>query len=160
MSNLVLRSEKLAFYGVKVEGNTVYHRMTGFTDLTTSKNPKEYTRQYVDEAFEQTDITGFSPSTAFAFDMYQGNLVHEDIAKISEEELVGDEAVREIVLVDLTKKNEDGSYKAVKREFTVVPDTEGGGVEAYNITGNLKVKGARVIGKATSADELETVSFE
>ena len=49
--NLMKRSDKVAFYGIKAaEGDTyTYHRMQGFTDISTSKNPIEYSRQYVDE---------------------------------------------------------------------------------------------------------------
>ena len=43
---LVQRADKVAFYGVKGEGDAVtYHRMKGFTDISTSKNPKEYSRK-------------------------------------------------------------------------------------------------------------------
>ena len=58
---LVPRSQKVLFYGVPAASGdtTTYHRMKGFTDVSTSKNAKEYTRQYVDELFEQTDVTGY-----------------------------------------------------------------------------------------------------
>ena len=78
---LVPRSKKVLFYGVPAASGdtTTYHRMKGFTDVSTSKNAKEYTRQYVDELFEQTDVTGYSPSTSYGFDQYAGDPVHADI---------------------------------------------------------------------------------
>ena len=48
-ADLVLRTGKVAFY--HVPGQSVYTRMEGFTSLSTSKNPTEYERQYVDEDF-------------------------------------------------------------------------------------------------------------
>ena len=144
MSNtLVKRSDKVAFYGIKAaEGDTyTYHRMQGFTDMSTSKNPIEYSRQYVDEDFEQADVVGYSPSIAYGFDQFAGNAVHEDIAKISDDELLGSAAIRPIVLVDLTKAS---GVNAVKRDFAVIPDSEGDSTDAYTYSGNLKVKGDKI----------------
>ena len=39
--NLVTRPKKLAFYEVF---SGTFHRMEGFTDLSYSQNPKEYSR--------------------------------------------------------------------------------------------------------------------
>ncbi|MBQ3181135.1 MAG: hypothetical protein IJB50_00005, partial [Clostridia bacterium] len=80
LGKLVQRHEKVAYYGIKDEtGNVVYHRMCGFTKMDTSKNPIEYTRRYIDESFEQTDVVAFSPSVSFSFDRYNGDPVHDDI---------------------------------------------------------------------------------
>lgn len=156
--NLMKRSDKVAFYGIKAtEGNTyTYHRMQGFTDMSTSKNPIEYSRQYVDEDFEQADVVGYSPSIAYGFDQFAGNAVHEDIAKISDDELLGTDAIRPIVLVDLTKAS---GVNAVKRDFAVIPDSEGDSTDAYTYSGNLKVKGDKIKGTATSADGWQTITF-
>ena len=159
MSNtLVKRSDKVAFYGIKAaEDDTyTYHRMQGFTDMSTSKNPIEYSRQYVDEDFEQADVVGYSPSIAYGFDQFAGNAVHEDIAKISDDELLGSAAIRPIVLVDLTKAS---GVNAVKRDFAVIPDSEGDSTDAYTYSGNLKVKGDKIKGTATSADGWKTITF-
>ena len=158
MSNtLVKRSDKVAFYGVKSTGDTyTYHRMQGFTDMSTSKNPIEYSRQYVDEDFEQSDVVGYSPSIAYGFDQFAGNAVHEDIAKISDDELLGTDAIRPIILVDLTKTT---GVNAVKRDFAVIPDSEGDSTDAYTYSGNLKVKGDKIKGTATSADGWLTITF-
>lgn len=155
--NLMKRSDKVAFYGIKAaEGDTyTYHRMQGFTDISTSKNPIEYSRQYVDEEFEQSDVVGYSPSIAYGFDQFVGNAVHEDIVKISDDELLGTEAVRPIVMVDMSKTEDN----AVKRDFAVIPDSEGDSTDAYTYSGNLKVKGDKIKGTATSADGWLTITF-
>lgn len=141
------RCDKLAFYGVKSGNETVFHKMQGFTSVVTSKNPQTYTRRYVDEPFEQSDVVGYSPSIAYTFDRFAGNPVHDDIVAVSDLELTGDEAVREIVIVDLAAPSDSG-YPAVKRDFAIIPDSEGNDTDAYTYTGTMKVKSEMVAGIA------------
>lgn len=153
---LVKRSDKVAFMGVLGEGGMyTYHRMKGFTEMSTSKNPIEYSRQYIDEAFETSDVTGYSPSISYAFDQYAGNAVHADLAKISDEELVGADAIRPIIIVDITKT--EGN--AIMRSFSVIPDSEGDSTDAYTYSGTFKVHGEKTIGNATSEDDWQTILF-
>lgn len=157
MAEIVKRCKKLAFYGVPGEGGTVtYRRMKGFDEITTSKNPMEYSRQYVDEEFEQTEVVGYATSIAFAFDLFADDEVHSDIAGIFDDEKTGKDAARSIVMVDISK---DGGF-AVKREFSVIAESEGDGKEAYKYKGSFRAKGEKVIGTATSSDDWQTVMFE
>lgn len=150
------RSDVVAFYGIGEK----YHRMRGFTEAATSKNPKEYSRQYVDEDGEQTDVVGYSPSMSYNFDSYTGNEVHEDIASIADNEDVGLAAVRTILIVDMTAAGStEGSFKAIKRDFAVIPDTEGDGTDAYTYSGNLKAKGPKEEVSVTSTDDFMTVTI-
>jgi len=160
INSMVKRNDKLAFYGVEgANGTVTYSRMKGFTDMSGAKNPIEYTRRYVDEAFEQSDVVGYSPSFSYGFDQHKGNAVHSDIIKIHNEELVMEDAVRAIIVVDMTDGNDAAGYSAIKRDFAVVADTEGGSVDAYTYTGTLKVKGERISGTATSDDNWQTIEF-
>lgn len=158
---LVKRSQKVAFYGVPGDSSaTTYHRMTGFTEISKSANPMEYTRQYVDEEYERSDIVGYSPEYSYAFDQFTESAVHTDIVAITDGELTGTDAVREIIIVDMTKKGTpENSFAAVKREFSVIPDSEGDTTEAYTYSGSLKVVGGRISGTATSADGWKTITF-
>lgn len=141
-------------------GDKVYHRMQGFTDMSKSLNPKEYSRQYVDEEFEQTDVVGFSPSIAYGFDQYVGNAVHDELVKLSDNEAIGTDAVRTIVVVDFTKPTDNpNEYVATSRDFSVIPDSEGGSMDAYTYSGNFKVKGSKIDGVATSNDDWLTITF-
>ncbi len=165
MGELIKRSDKKMFYGIPGTGGTTatFTRMHYFTELSTSKNPVEYSRQYVDEAMERTDVTGYSPSISFNFDDYAGDAVLEDIVAIINEEKLGTDAQRDLILVDFSKKV-DGGYYAVKRTFAVIADSEGDGSEAYTYGGNFKVTGAPVTGVATiatgdDADGVETITF-
>ncbi len=155
---LVKRCQKLAFYGV-VENDTVtYHRMSGFTEFSKKANPKEYKRQYIDEEHERNDVVGYSPVFSYEFDQFDGNKVHSDLATLADGEYTGTEAIRSIVVVDFTDENE-GAYSAVKRDFAVIPDSEGGSAEAYTYSGSFKASGDKVIGSATSDDNWKTLIF-
>ena len=60
---LVGRSQRVAFMNVGDSGSSLdFQRMTGFTNMTNAKNPKEYGRQYVDEDSERSDVVGYAPS--------------------------------------------------------------------------------------------------
>ena len=157
MEKFVKRCEKVAYYGVPTDNGTVYKRMTGFTDITVTKNPKEYKRQYIDQEFEQSDIVGFAPVISFAFDQFSGNEVHDDIMKIANNELIGDDAVREIIMVDFSTDKLNPT--AIKREFSVVVEKEGSGMDGYIVKGSFKVKGEKVFGNAASDDSFVTITF-
>jgi len=130
--------------------------MRGFSDLSTSKNAKEYTRQYVDEVFEQTDVVGYSPSMSFTLDQMKNDPVHKDIADIYNNEKVGMDAVRTIIVVDMLSETKE----AISRDYAVIAEGEGNGTDAYVYSGTLKAKGEKIKGTATSADEWQTITFE
>lgn len=157
LEKFVKRCDKVAYYGVPTDEGTVFKRMTGFTDITVTKNPKEYKRQYIDQEFEQSDIVGFAPVISFAFDQFSGNEVHDDIMTIADNELVGDDAVREILMIDFS--SDPTKPKAIKREFSVIVENEGSGMEGYIVKGSFKVKGDKVFGTASSADNFVTAVF-
>lgn len=152
MATLVKRSDKVAYLGV---GDTpTYYRMTGFTASTNNKNPKEYTRQYVDEDFEQTDVTGYSPSIDFTFDQYIDNPVHEALVSLIDGETIGTDAVVSIVIVDKADVVSTGVYNAVQRDYAVVAGSDGDSMDAYTYSGTFRIKGLRTTGTATlNADE-------
>lgn len=155
---LQLRSDKVAFLGIPKEGGQAgekeYKRMQGFTSFSVSKNPKEYSRQYVDESQEQTDVTGYSPSIEFGFDRYTGNDVHDFLGEIIDNEIIGTPAVVDILIVDMSK-DEATEENAQLRPYAVIADTEGDSMDAYTYSGTFAVKGDKTWGKAVvSADGL------
>lgn len=160
MNRIVKRSDKLTFFGVaNGDGVVTYHRMRGFSEISIKKNSKEYSRQYVDEEFEQSDVVGYSPSISFAFDQFKEDVVHQDLIALAESELVGDAAVRSILMVDLSQVDAEGKCPAVKRDFTVIFDAEASSMDAYSYSGTMKVKGEKIFGGAQSADEWTTCEF-
>lgn len=154
MDKILKRSDKLAFYEI----NGTYTRMRGFTDFSMSKNPTEYTRKYVDEKSERNDVVGYNPSISFAFDRFSEDEVHSDMVAIADGESVGAEAVRSIVIVDTTKEKNNG-FAAQKRDFAVIPDSEGNDSDTYTYSGSLKANGAIISGSAETDDDWQTVTF-
>ncbi|WP_303838612.1 hypothetical protein [Ruminococcus flavefaciens] len=158
---IVQRHKIVAFYGVTTTttsggtttSTTTFHRMKKFTQLAKSQNPIEYGRQYVDEPFAVTDVMGYNPSIAYVFDKHRNLPVQEDIIKITNEELLGDDAVRPIIIVD-TETNE-----AWKRDFAVIPNSEGDNINVYTYSGNFKCKGELIKGTAATSDDYQTVTF-
>lgn len=165
MEKMIKRSDKKTFYGIPGDAGATFTRMHHFSELSTSRNPGEYSRQYVDESTERTDVVRYSPSMSFNFDEYIGDKVLEDIVEIINKEKLGADAQREIILVDFSKPSGDG-FEAVKRTFAVIADSEGGSNDAYTYGGTFKAVGASVYGVATIAtpeggdsETVETIEF-
>ena len=156
---MIKRSEKLAFMQVTNGGTTAYRRMTGFTELSVSKNPKEYSRKYVDENTERNAVIGYSPSISYKMDYEPDNAVHYEFSSIADRELTGENAVRNIVIVDLTTEDANGICNAVKRAFSIIPATEGDDSETYTLSGNMKASGEMIFGTAETEDDWQTLTF-
>lgn len=152
------RSDKVSFFGNLSTGTETFNRMRGFTTLSGSKNAIEYTRHYVDEEFETTDVTGYSPSIAFGFDQYTDDLVHNEMVEILDGEYTGTEARRNIVTVDFSEPT-TGGYKAVKREYSIIGDADGDGTDAYTYSGTFRATGQRITGVATTNADSSIVTF-
>lgn len=165
MGAIVPRHKMLSFYGVTttttdstttpptVTTTTTYYRMKKFTQLSQSKNPQEYSRKYVDEPTQRTDVTGFAPQIDYGFDKHRSDPVLTDIVNITNDELLGADAVRTIITVD----TETGD--AYQREYTVSPGSEGDDVNIYKYAGSFKANGEQVKGTATTSDDWQTVTF-
>ena len=155
---LIKRSDKVSFFGNISTGTETFNRMRGFTTLSGSKNPKEYSRQYVDEEFETTDVTGYSPSIEFGFDQYKNDLVHDEMVEILDGEKTGTEARRNIVTVDFSQPV-NGGYKATKREYAIIGDTDGDSMDAYTYSGTFRSTGVRIEGVATLNSDNSVATF-
>lgn len=157
---LVGRHKRVAFMDVTGEGTT-YTRMTGFTSMSEGKNSSEYSRQYVDESSERSDVVGYAPSIDYEFDRYTNDPVQEKIAKVTDDELLGSDAQVTVVMVDLfeTKADDANTCTARKRDWSVIPDTEGDGTDALIYKGSLKVAGEIIKGTATTTDGWRTCTF-
>lgn len=130
----------------------------GFTDFTESKNPIEYSRQYINEATERTDIVGFAPSVTYAFDVLDADEVQGALMEITVSEALGDAAVVSVVTAFLHNRNEDGYAIATRREYTVCPGKLGQGTEALIVTGTLKACGDPTYG-VFDTDALEFIEW-
>ena len=154
----VTRNKKVAFMNVSTTGVANFLRMTKFTEISKSKNPTEYSRTYVDEDGEVTDVTGYSEEISYAFDLHTGNLVHQKIVDITDNEKVGNDALVQILQVDFTKQVGEG-YEARLRTYSVVPDTEGDSTDAYTYSGSFKKNNNMTIGVATMNADNTVATF-
>lgn len=158
MGKLVKRSRKVAFMNVSTTAIPNFLRMTKFTEISKSKNPQEYSRSYVDEDGEVTDVTGYSEEISYAFDQHEENLVHQKIVEITDDELTDQEALVDILIVDFTQPVE-GGYKARLRTYSTVPDTEGDATEAYTYSGTFKKNSLMTKGVAKMNSDNTVATF-
>lgn len=165
---VIMRADRKMFMGVKGTDSTeTICRMRGFTTLSESKNPIEYTRKYVDELFETTDVTGVSSSYDFTFDLLSPNAILTDLADIIDSEKIGNDAVRTFYCVDFHKPVSDGGYECVKRDFSIIGETVGDGTDALTYSGTLKVASTKTIGVASislpasggTSENVEQITF-
>ena len=141
MSNLVSRDQWVAYMNTGTDGTEEYNLVgEGFSSFSEAKNPKEYTRQYVHEKSERSDVVGYAPSISYSADMYSGDPCVERVAKAADEEQVGNAAHVDIVTVNLWES------VAYKRTYAIIPDGKGDGVEALIYTGTLKAVGGSIKG--------------
>lgn len=158
--NIVRRSKRMAFMNVQTTGTTPkYERMTNFTTMTNAKNPKEYSRQYVDEDAERSDVVGYAPSIEFSYDRHTNTPVHEILSRIHDRELLGNDTHVDIVSVDIFSADEQMRCLASKRTYSVIPDTDGDGTDALIYSGTFKSVSEIEYGYATSEDGWNTVTY-
>lgn len=159
-SDIVMRTGKLAFY--QCRGESIYRRMEGFTELSNSKGTKEYTRQYIDEDFERTDVSGYNPEKSYSFDRYKNHPVLDDIIYITENELIGQAMVRGIVCLDMTTavSNNGTTWTAEgkMRKWAVIPDTDGDTTDCMTYSGTFKCRGEMIDVRATTTDDWQTIT--
>ena len=155
---LVKRNGKVAYMDVSTTSVANFQRMRKFTEISKSKNATEYSRTYVDEDGEVTDVTGYSEEISYAFDLYKGNLVHQRIVDITDNEKTGNDALVKILTVDFSKPVESG-YEARLRTYSVVPDAEGDSTDAYTYSGAFRKNSGFTIGVATISKDGLTVTF-
>lgn len=155
---LVKRSRKVAFMNVSTTSIANFLRMTKFTEISKAKNPTEYSRSYVDEDGEVTDVTGYSEEISYNFDLHTGNLVHEKLVDITDNEKTGADALVRILQVDFTKPKGTG-YEARLRTYSVVPDAEGDSTDAYTYSGAFRKNSNMTIGTATMNEDNTVATF-
>lgn len=156
MDKILKRDDKLAFMALE-DDNSSFTRLRGFTEFSMSKNPVEYSRRYIDEKNERSDVVGFSPTISYSFDRFSDDAVHNALVEITDSEAVGSEAVRRILIVDVSC--EDEQKPAFLRNWSVIPDSEGDDSDAYTYSGTLKSNGAMTTGTAASTDNWLTCTF-
>ena len=146
-SKLVSRSELLSFMNTSTDTTEAYNLIgEGFTSLSESKNTKEYSRHYVHEKTERTDVIGYAPSVAYSVDVYTNNPVIDRIREVADKELIGTDAQVDIVSVEKFGSADEAACTAYKRRYAIIPDSKGDGTDALVYTGTFKAVGELVPG--------------
>lgn len=167
------RSQKLLFMEVKDTDGSHFERLEGFTTQTHNANATEYGRRYVDEDAERTDVTGYSESIGYNFDHYIGQPSLEEIVKITEEELIGSDAVRRILVVDLSSatsapgggSNPDGTGNGIicdayVRNCAIIPSSNGDSTDCMTYSGDFKSRGEKTKCRAHVSADGQTATIE
>jgi len=145
------RADIVNFMNTGTSQNPTYTRMQGFTEGGKSMNSSTYDRRYIDEKTERSTVTGYSTEIAYSFDRIVGNSIHETIAGVHDNELVGQSV--EILTVN-TRTNE-----AKLRNYSIIPDADGDSTDAYTYSGTFHADGEITDGTATVAADGMTATF-
>lgn len=132
----------------------------GFTTFPESKNPKEYTRKYINDKTERSDVIGYAPSISYSADAITNDPVVNEIMEITDLELVGTATHREIVSVNTWDENESGEFAATKRTYAIIPDGKGDGTDALIYTGTMKAVSDITIGTFNRETKTFTAASE
>lgn len=121
----------------------------GFTSLKEAKNPTEYSRKYVHERTERTDVVGYATQIDYTTDTYTENPVIAKIAEVTDKELTGTDA--QVEILNVNEFQDSGSsgthaYKAYKRTYAIIPDAKGDGTDALVYSGSFKAVGDIISG--------------
>jgi len=159
--SLLMRYQWESYMGIKGDGDSETFSLIGegFTSFPESKGAKEYTRKYISDRTERSDVIGYAPSRAYSCDAITDDPVCMEIMKITDNECVGDEAQRTIVAVDAWDEA-SGSCTAYSRTYAIVPDTKGDGTDALVYTGTMKAVSDLVKGKFDRATKKFTPDGE
>ena len=155
MLNPLTRSGRLAFYGIPLSDGCLFTLMSDFSQLSFKKNPILSKRRAFDSKNEETFISGYSPSFYYSFDFSPSNPVHCDIANITDNELVGQDALRSIIIVD-TYRSQNNARKYL---CSVIPDVEGHDPDLYVFSGCFSCGGDTVSGDAVISQDGSNAVF-
>lgn len=148
--SLIMRNRFASYMNTGVGQNAVWTLIgEGFTSLKEAKNPKEYSRQYVHESTERTDVVGYATQLDYTIDVYSGNPVIDKIIEITDQEKTGTDAQVEILSVNLWEDSGVSpahAYVAYKRTYAIIPDSKGDGTDALVYSGSFKAVGDPVKG--------------
>lgn len=145
VSRLVKRAELHSYMDVGASGTPSFELIgEGFTSLSEAKNPKEYSRQYIHEYTERTDVVGYAPAIAYSVDAHTNNSVIAKIIAVTDQELTGADCQVDIVAVNTFETQTSGQSTvctAYKRKYAIIPDNKGDGTDALVYTGNFRAVG-------------------
>lgn len=162
-NELVMRYQWEAYMGCTIGTNPAINLIgEGFTAFPKAMNAKEYTRKYVNDKTERTDVIGYAPSIGYSCDAIPDDPCVAEIIHITDNELIGTDTHRDVYSVNRWTENSN-VCEAWKRTYAVIPDNKGDGTEALVYTGTLKavsdlVKGTFNVSTKTFTPETTTTT--
>ena len=132
------RADIVNFMNTGTAQAPTYTRMQGFTEGGKSLNSSTYDRRYIDEKTERSTVTGYSTEIAYSFDRIENNTIHETIASVHDNELVGE---------------------SVTILTVIIPDADGDSTDAYTYSGTFHADGDITEGTATVSADGMTATF-
>lgn len=135
------RPQWATYMNTGTEAAPVWTRLgEGFTVVRKNMNATKYRRKYVHEATERCDVVGYATSIVYECDVYGGDPVLARLGEVCDKELIGSDALVELVDVNLYEQRA-GGYAATKRMWSVIPDTKGSDEETLTLTGEFAAVG-------------------
>jgi len=166
-NRMAVRSEWGSWMNTGTAASPVWSRIgEGFTDFELSYSPNEYSAHYVHEKTERKTLTGYAPEFSFSCDVFTQDPVIREIMKVTDDELIGTDSVREIVSANMYDPldNEPDTYPAFKRAWSIIPGSKGSGVDALNLSGTFSAFGDSIRGtfntKTKTFTEVEVTAPE
>lgn len=98
----------------------------GVTELSISYNPQTSTEQYIHEDTATTEMTGYQPNAPVTAQAVKDDPAFEFINNMRQDLPIGSDAHTDVVLVDIFKKQTNGSYLATKQPVSIQIDSYGG----------------------------------
>ena len=133
---LIILSEQ---FGVFMETESGFEKLEGFSELGFESGAQSYVRKYFSAREKAVDIAESLPVIKYKFDRLKNNAVHQEIVKITDDRLVGEDAVKCFVFVDFSDESE-GMYSATKQCFAVKGIKRDSGQGYFEYSGNLIAK--------------------
>jgi hypothetical protein len=150
------RNVKMAYVRTEEDHKSIYKKLTGFTEFAVSYNAKEYSRKYIDEKNEKTEVVAYQPSISYSFDKDEYNISQIPFIRAADMEYTGFDARTEIIIVDFMTGDLDG-MRAFYREYVIIPDTEGDDANVYTYSGTLRAFGEKYEVNVSSDDGWDTL---
>ena len=146
---VVQRHQFADYLNVAAEGEADDFRLmdTGFTTLNESPSAQTESKKYVNEKSTTTTITSYETQFPFESDLISDQECITTLYGIARNHLVGAEAQREYVRVELWNPIQGETNKFTARKFTVsVEVSEVSGETDMNVNGNLNAVGDPIDG--------------
>lgn len=157
----MIRARKMQANYIKVKkagSDPAYCFMgSGFTDLNEKPSAKTSSKRYINMKSESKSVTGYDWISEFTADQIKSEDALEYIIDIGENQLTGEDAETEYVIVDLDKTTETANeFKA--RKFDVAVEVADFGDEdgEMTVSGNLLGKSDPVAGTFNTTTKVFT----